>query len=83
MRAKIGFAGATEGNVFRSIDLGESWVEIGSGGVSVVEHTITNPGEDDQVEEWTPIETSLPSSIIRCLAVYSNIIYAGTELGNE
>jgi len=75
------FAGATEGNVFRSIDLGESWVEIGSGGVSVVEHTITNPGEDDQVEEWTPIETSLPSSIIRCLAVYSNIIYAGTEYG--
>ncbi|NER98099.1 MAG: putative baseplate assembly protein [Symploca sp. SIO1B1] len=77
------FAGATQGNVFRSIDLGESWVENGSGGVSLVEHTITKDGQDDENPEhaWTSIQTSLPSSIIRCLAAYGNTIYAGTEYG--
>ncbi|MBC6480827.1 MAG: hypothetical protein GDA56_26675 [Hormoscilla sp. GM7CHS1pb] len=33
------------------------------------------------VEKTEYQETSLPSSIIRCLAVYDNIIYAGTEYG--
>ncbi|NEO40719.1 MAG: hypothetical protein F6J90_32050 [Moorea sp. SIOASIH] len=75
------FAGATEGNVFRSIDQGESWVEIGSGGISVVEHKITIGGVPDPLHEWEPITTSLPSSIIRCLAVSGNIIYVGTEYG--
>ncbi|NEP49108.1 MAG: hypothetical protein F6K65_09875, partial [Moorea sp. SIO3C2] len=75
------FAGATEGNVFRSIDQGESWVEIGSGGISVVEHKITIGGDPDPLHEWEIITESLPSSIIRCLAVYGNTIYGGTEYG--
>ncbi|NEO43230.1 MAG: hypothetical protein F6K55_03530 [Moorea sp. SIO4A3] len=79
------FAGATEGNVFRSIDQGESWVEIGSEGI-IFEHTVTSTTSqgDDNITTSTPIEISLPSSIlriIRCIAVYDNIIYVGTEYG--
>ncbi len=75
------FAGASQGNVFRSIDLGESWVEIGGGGISVVEHRITIEGDLDPSHEWNQITTSLPSSIIRCLAFSGDILYAGTEYG--
>lgn len=46
----------------------------------------TLPGNVEDYNAWGVkktkyIETSLPSSIIRCLAVYENIIYAGTEYG--
>ncbi|MGK7902088.1 MAG: hypothetical protein AB4352_11890 [Hormoscilla sp.] len=46
----------------------------------------TLPGDVEDYDAWVVkktkyIETSLPSSIIRCLAVYDNIIYAGTEYG--
>ncbi len=53
------------------------------GAVSILD---TLPGDVEDYNAWVVkktkyIETSLPSSIISCLAVYDNIIYAGTEYG--
>lgn len=53
-------------------------------GVAATIDTLPGDVEDDNawvVKKTEYQETSLPSSIIRCLAVYDNIIYAGTEYG--
>ncbi|WP_158517004.1 hypothetical protein [Moorena producens] len=55
--------------MFRSTDGGESWVTIGTGSLTIVEHRI--PATAEGSESWTPVNTSLPNTVVRSLFTYS------------
>ena len=71
------FAGATGGNVFRSTDGGESWGTIGTGSLTIVEHHI--PATAEGSESWTPVNTSLPNTVVRSLFTYSSYYSSSSE----
>lgn len=57
------FAGTPNGGVFRSKDQGKNWVAISQGAVRSKQ--ISN-------DEWEPINTSLPNTVVRSLLTYDS-----------
>jgi ligand-binding sensor domain-containing protein len=63
------FAGTSAGGVFRSKDDGENWVPINVGGVRV-----ESRGENN----WQSINTGVPNTIVRSIALYTTTNSQGT-----
>jgi ligand-binding sensor domain-containing protein len=63
------FAGTSAGGVFRSKDDGENWVPINAGSVRV-----ESRGENN----WQSINTGVPNTIIRSIALYTTTNSQGT-----
>lgn len=57
------FAGTPNGGIFRSKDRGKNWVAINTG-------TVKTERIGDR-EEWQPVNTSLPNTVVRSLLTYS------------
>ena len=63
------FAGTSAGGVFRSKDDGENWVPINAGSVRV-----ESRGENN----WQSINTGIPNTIVRSIALYTTTNSQGT-----